>query len=392
MHTPSFQRNLTIAGSWFAVISCFSISVLGTAATTITTTATILLWFLSLQYKNYLTIIKSHPFTIIAAFLFIYLGISLIWSEHLSEGLSLWKKYREFILLPIFLTFFRQNKYRQYGSIALYAGMFCTLLISYLVYFDFFPFSPRLHRIGNHIFLGILLSFFAYWSLLLAIEHKRYRLLFIIFFITSFFCIFIVREGRTGYILFITLSVLFIVQTWKWKGALSITLLITSFFCFILLSSISLPTIDLTPYTSFNLDNFTKADIRIEFYINTLRIILDNFWFGVGIGDYSSSYITILSTRQNFWGPTTNAHNEFLMITAQTGIIGLLLFLTFIIYLLKASLKLTPARSKLAIACTITIGISCLFNSSFLDNNDGTLFMLFIALFYSFPKSSTSPS
>ena len=379
--------NIFIIGSWFAVFSCFSIAVLGTSATTITTTSAIILWFSSSKYTEYSVIIKDHPFTLISALLFIYIGISLIWSDHLSEGFVIWKKYREFILLPIFLTYFTHDKFSRYGKLALYLGMLSTLFISYLVYFDLFPSHPRQHRLDNDIFNSILISFFAYWSLLLATEHKKYRLFFIIIFIASFFCIFVIRQGRTGYLVYTALSLLFIFQTWKKKG-------------FIFLLIVFIPTLFVTGYkliprietTNLNLDYLAQNNIRFETYLNTIQILLENYFLGVGTGDFSSSYLTVASTHKSYWPPTVNPHSEFLMIFTQTGVIGLFLFILFFIYLFKASSKFTTTQSKLAIASTLTIAISCLFNSSFLDNSDGTLFMLLISLFFAQPKQSYSTS
>ena len=382
MHTLPLQKNLFIIGSWFAVFSCLSIAVLGTSATTISTTSAIILWFISSKYTEYTTVIKNHPFTLISALLFIYIGISLIWSDHLSDGFTIWKKYREFILLPIFLTYFANDKFRQYGMTALYVGMLFTLFISYLVYFDLFPSHPRQHRLDNDIFNGILISFFAYWSLLLATEHKKYRFLFIIIFITAFFCIFVIRQGRTGYLIYIVLSLLFIFQTWRGKG-------------FIFLSILFIPTLFITGYelipkidtTILNLDYLAQNNIRFETYLNTIKILLENCFLGVGAGDFSSSYLTVASAHKSYWPPTVNPHSEFLMITTQTGVVGLFLFILFFIYLFKASSKLTGTQSKLAMASTLTIVISCIFNSSFLDNSDGTLFMLLISLFFAQPNS-----
>ena len=115
-------------------------------------------------------------------------------------------------------------------------------------------------------------------------------------------------------------------------------------------------------------------------------VIIDNWLFGVGIGDYSAEYKSIFLQNEHFWTPTNNAHNEFLMISAQTGIIGLVLFGGFLVSLFKSVAEFSCEQSKLAVAVIITILIACLFNSSFLDHSDGTLLMLLIALFFSRTK------
>ena len=385
-------QKLAKLGAWVSLLLCFSIACLGTAATTICSITAIVLWFISFQYTHYPETIKKYPFTLIALLLFGYIGISLLWSDHLSEGLSIWKKYREFILLPVFLSYFAHDKYRQYGLIALYSGMLVTLLISYLVHYGLRSPPPRQHSISNHIFNGILISFFAYWSLCLALAYKKYLLLFIVLFMLASFSIFIIREGRTGYILLISLILLFGYQhwSWKWKRVFSSLLLLLPI-CFLLFYlNNNLDTI-LATYVKFeplDLSAIATLDIRLEYYINTLRIIFEHWLLGVGVGDFPSTYLLTSNAHENFWGATNNAHNEFLMISSQTGIMGLILFMLIFVSLFKHALKLTGNHAQLAIATTHTIGISCLFNSSFLDTNDGILFMLLIALFFSQPNHS----
>ena len=197
---------------------CFSIPCLGTSAITIFSIIPVVLWFFTFKYNSYFETLKTYPFTFISLLLFLYLGLSLLWSEHFLDGISILKKYREFVFLPIFLIYFSNPQCRKYGLIALYAGMVITLFISYLVYYGIITSPPRQHSLGNRIFNGILLSFFAYWSLSLSLEYKKYKLPLICLFILSFFCIFNIRDGQTGQVLLIALSFLFMYQNWKWKG------------------------------------------------------------------------------------------------------------------------------------------------------------------------------
>jgi len=381
----SIQQKIEVTGAWSAIFLCFSIACLGTSLSTISLIIAIVLWLVSSKYSEYTATIKKQPFTIFSLFLLFYLGVSIIWSSHPSSGFTILNKYREFLLFPIFLTYFSHDKYRQHGIIALYTGMLITLLISYFIFFGIISNPPRQHSIGNHIFNGILIAFFAYCSLFLAFEYKKYKYLFLSLFILSFFCIFVIRQGQTGQIILILLSLLFIYQKWKRKALLlSLLLLIPlSYYLLSVLSNFSTSTF--RALTSLDLNTIAQLDIRLEYYINTCRVIFNHWLLGVGAGGFPSAYISTSSAHQNFWGPTQNAHNEFLMITSQTGIIGLFLFTSIFICLYKKAVMLSPKRSNLAIATLLTITISCLFNASFLDNNDGTLFLILISLFFSQP-------
>ncbi len=387
----SFQSSLGLKtiGSWLTIISCFSVAALGTAITTISTLSAALLWLIFTNFSGYIKAIKAYPFTSVAFLLFAYLGLSIFWTDDIAEGFSFWKKYREFILIAIFISYFSQDNLKRYGLISLYAGICISLLISFLVYFGFIQSPPRHYSIDNDIFNGILFSFFSYWSLNLALNYKNYRFLFIALFIASIFSVFYIREGRTGYLIFFSLTFLFIFQHWKLKGLFVISLISLPAIYFFLLNLLDL--LNLTIETIPNIDiidlnQLSKLDIRLEYYINTIRTINNHYLFGVGIGSFSSAYLTSHKTHVHFWPPVDNAHNEFFMIWVQTGLPGLVLFLLFFIYLIKAALKLTSNQSQLAIAVIITTGITCLFNSSILDTNDGALLMLLIALFFSQPS------
>ena len=369
-------------GAWVAVLFCFSSSVLGMSAITVTSLIAIVLWFISLRCTEYVSTLKRYPFALVALILFLYLGVSLLWSEHPSDGLKLWKKYREFIFIPIFLIYFSDRQYQRYGVIALYSGMVLSLIISYLVYFDLFPLKSRQHSISNHIFNGILTSYFAYWSLFLAVYYKKYRYICIALFVASCFTLFYIRDGRTGHVLFFSLMLLFIFQHWRWKGLIVIASfgLLAAFIVSAPLS-ILFSTIN-DAFNEADLSYFSQLDIRLEFYINTLRIIVDNWWLGVGVGDYPALYLETSLAYDHFWEPAVNAHNEYLMIMVNAGAIGLALFMAFLIYLFKASLRMPRMQSQQAVSVVMTIIVSCLFNSSFKDAQDGALFLLLITLFF----------
>ena len=385
--------NLKTIGTWLAIISCFSVAALGTAVTTISTLTATTLWLITTSFSGYVKAINTNHFTLVAFLLFSYLGLSLFWTVDIVEGLSFWKKYREFILITIFISYFSQNDFRHYGLIALYTGMCISLFISYLVYFGLIKNPPRHYAIDNDIFNGLLFSFFSYWTLNLALNYKKYRLLFLAFFIFSIFSIFFIRDGRTGYLIFIALIILFIVQHWKLKGLLVISLITLPPAYFFLLNLLDLLHLSHESFTNFDkidLNYLSKLDIRLEYYINTIRTIGNHYLTGVGVGSFSFAYLESHQMHVHFWPPVDNAHNEFFMLWVQTGLPGIILFLLFFVYLIKAARQLTLNQSQLAFAVIVTTGITCLFNSSILDANDGALLMLLIALFFSKPSKTLS--
>ena len=73
---------------------------------------------------------------------------------------------------------------------------------------------------------------------------------------------------------------------------------------------------------------------------------------------------------------TNNPHSEFVSISVQLGILGLLSFFIFL-YLLFIN-----CNSPMSVATFIVVLISSLFNSAFYDNMLGLFLIILISLFY----------
>lgn len=108
------------------------------------------------------------------------------------------------------------------------------------------------------------------------------------------------------------------------------------------------------------------------------------------LGDFGVAYQAILNVYEHVSGPWENPHNEDLMIWAQSGIIGFGLFLYFHWAVFKSSRQLAKTDSPIALATLVTIIISCSFNSSFLDTNDGALLVILVVLFLQPPQTKAA--
>ena len=371
-------------GAWSAVVLCFSVAAIGTAVNTVTIIMAAVFLILSARVKEYPDVLRRYDFALIAVLLFVFIGISLIWSESVSDGLSIWKKYKEFIFIPVLLIYFSRQEFLVRAKVALFSGMIISLIFSYLVFFDIVNNPPRQHSIANHIFNGILISFFGYWALILAAEYKKYRIPLCLLYMASLFTMFIIRDGRLGFLLTIVLFSLFIFQYWRWKGmaylcAIASILIIV---LMVFLKESALAAYGGNIQVLLSLDSLAQMDIRLEFYINTLRMVIDNWLLGVGVGDFPSAYREVWSLNQHYWPATVNPHNEYLMIAAQVGVVGLVMFFLFFFFLIKNVKNLNVTQAHLATATIFVIGLSCMFNSSFLDHNDGTLLALLVSLFF----------
>ncbi len=100
----------------------------------------------------------------------------------------------------------------------------------------------------------------------------------------------------------------------------------------------------------------TSIGPRMVFWENTWQIIKQNPVLGVGTGDFPAEYEQVRQKRTpNHWKDVNNPHNMYLMILAQSGIVGLAVVLTFFGCLLRRALPSPGVNAK------ITVGLVCFF-------------------------------
>ncbi len=129
---------------------------------------------------------------------------------------------------------------------------------------------------------------------------------------------------------------------------------------------------------------FEKGSVksRILIWKTTFDIIKKNPFMGVGPGNFKINYLKYCIGKKDVLTPTSenveNVHNDFLEITAETGIIGLFLFL----FLLFRIFRTGFCKQTLLTAAILSSISGMLVNSlaSFPFKNPATLFIFFLNL------------
>ncbi|HUW60782.1 MAG TPA: O-antigen ligase family protein [Candidatus Bathyarchaeia archaeon] len=81
--------------------------------------------------------------------------------------------------------------------------------------------------------------------------------------------------------------------------------------------------------TVADLMNPASFRLRVSYWQTGLRMALDNFWTGVGLGNFGTVYPNY---KRPGAGEVKAAHNDYLQILCETGIIGFGLFMAFWLY------------------------------------------------------------
>ena len=370
-----------------SIAGIFSIPLLGNAAHNILLGLPIILLLFTKRIRLFPQLLKENKTALLGTLLFCLMALSITWSDAESKySIKMLSKYREFILIPLFMLYFSVERFRNIAFPTLYLALLLSLLFSYLIHYDIVNYWENEHSISNRIFHGISMSFFAYMTLQASTIFKRFKFLFIALFLVIVHNLFFIENGRTGYLLIASLTALFLLQTFKLKGLLLITLV----GIFAAVAVLFLPGLEkirifdnfeiFTNAQELSLQTLQQIDVRIEYYIIAFLTFTDSWLIGYGIGGFPVAYEATYDSMTTFWRTTVNAHNEFLQIGVQTGITGIFLFFAFLLSLLLSKSGYPRIQRQFCSALFVLLFIACLFNSSFLDHGDGTFFMILTAL------------
>lgn len=335
-----WQSYLLIAFVFFLPIS--------SAAPNLILLILLLFWLVEADFSRKWQQMRQHPLLFpMLAFALLY-PVSLLWTEDMAWGLHMVERHVIFLLFPLLLTVVRKDHISLYFS-AFIAAMTLSELASYAVWFHWVsipgidPLDPAgfLGHWEYNPFLALAIYFMAYQLLFKPVASWQ-RWLFIVFIVTMTINMFI-TGGRIGQIAYFALMGLLLLQYFSYKGRLKQG---------VLAGAIALPLIFSIAYQSSDLFQ-TRVDraiheiqthdetktgsvnARFIFWQNTLAMIPEHVWLGVGIGDFPDAYNQFVGDRvppetlMGKWGEGfghTQPHNQYLFELASFGILGFAVF------------------------------------------------------------------
>ena len=377
----------------FLTIALGFVIPLSTSLTDLLATLILVLWFLAGHYKTFMDQVRN-PLVRASLLLFLIFVLAMIYTPvSFGEAGKMLKKYRELLYLIAFIPFLSTKRHRTWAQCAFGLSMVVTLIASFYTFY--FP----LESLGKE-FLGqafkdsinqsFLLAVFAFGLMTYALSHinnKRYVIGLSALFILATVNLFFIVDGRTGYVLFYLLFIVFLAQRFKWRFAIYglLVLLILNF----LLISVPGPYQQQADQTVVNtLKYFKNANTessigqRLEFMINSYQLLTERPVFGHGTGSFKSQYAA-LAEAKGLKFKTVNPHNEYLMTGVQTGLIGIGFLLYFIFCQFKYSFRLSPLNKNLALGLAAITAVGCMGNSILLDHTPGVFVIYFNAVFFS---------
>lgn len=340
--------------------------------------------------KGEVSQLRHHPLVKTAMGLLVVMLIGMLYtSASWSEAGRMLDKYRELLYIPVFIWLFRDQPTRQLGLYAFLSAMGLTLLFSYCMAWGGWEIGKgtvaNSFVFKNYITQGLLMSLAAYF---LAVQlwqpTTRWRKLRAILLGLALYNVVFMIQGRTGYVVLASLVLLFMYQTYRYRGLGwgSLLVVISGLFAY--------QTSDLVQQRVNNVASGIEAyrygemagsiPGRIGFLHNSTRLILQHPLLGTGTGSFTHEYQQL--AQQQGILPTTNPHNEYLMIAVQWGMLGASLFIYLLYQLWTTSYLLPPQPAWMGQGLVVAMAIGCLFNSLLLDTTEGHLFAYLIGLFW----------
>jgi len=375
------------AALWMAVAIGFSIPI-STAADSVLVTMLVLCWAAGSRYREKLAAIGGNAFALVAcAFFLLHVAGTAYSPGTRADMLHALDKAAPVLLIPLLISLGPGIEWRDRVLWALMAAVGLTLALSFLVWMGLMPESTIIKGtqfdavvFKKKITHGVLMAFGAFLFALKAGEAAdlRWRMVWALGAALAAFNVLFMVQGRTGQLVLMALLLYFLISSFRWRGllaALAAGLAIGG--TVYLVPSSSLHQRALTTINEYQDWREGKppslANMRLESWSNSLKIVREHPLVGVGTGGFAAAYAKQVEGTSMM--PLAQPENQYLLTTVELGVIGLAALLAlFAMQWHLASRLATRSDTDLARGLAITMAVGCMFNSFLLDHTE--------ALFY----------
>lgn len=307
----------------------------------------LILWIIQGNWQAKWKMICSQPIFKMMGIFYLFLVLSLLWSDNLVQGFEHLRKYYLLLLIPIIYTSLDRQRIPQIFS-AFLSAMIISEILSYLIFFDLMPFkykeswssidpSPFMHHTPYSIFL--IFSIFLMLTRLLKERKNTVQTIFYTFFIITMTINLFINAGRTGQFSLLIALIVFLSVYWRFSvlKTLVFTSLIASFiFSIAYVSSPNFHHRTNETYQTFHylltqgkpLSDSTGW--RFMMWQTAGMVIAEHPIIGVGVGDERDAYHEVLDTKlpkfKDQISGFSDFHNTYIQIAVYSGMTGLILF------------------------------------------------------------------
>jgi O-antigen ligase len=384
--------------AWYALAFTFALTT-STALTSILAFGA-LLWGVThpLEWWNAVKSRWNYPVFVAVLIFFVILLAGVLIS--LVHGYSPWQilgKHTKFIVFFILVGMLHTTERRQAVFLGFGIGMTVSLLISVLAatlgiqIAHAIPggeLSPFLNHTEHNIFLS--LAIFGFASLFAASpKQKTVQLASWLLFVLSFIDVIVLIQGRTGQIVFMMLTLFFILTILRTSTYRIVAA--TLFIAAIIVSAIYGQSALTKGVVAAKQDigeyhkgqegvTATSVGFRMNASKSTFSMILDTHpIIGNGTGGFKEGYELFFKTHPRIEPPFANPHNDYLFYWAENGIFGLAALIWIYLSMFYSAIKRRGVYGSWLAALALAWCIPSIGNSVMLDHTSGYAFITLLA-------------
>ncbi len=341
--------------------------------------------------RHDLAFIFSKPISIAAIGFCTITLIACAWSigSH-EQQLSMIEKYGKLLFIPIFAVGFSHKKIRYFGIQAFLIGMFITCMLSLYKYVYPRPVTGVIWDPGqvfyNHIVTSYMMATAAYLAAWMGI-HIKSRPLKLLYFMAVFlfsFQIIFVNTGRTGYVIYLILLTLFLLQNFHLKSVrytiltfvLSLSLVIQQTHHETLSKGVHMMMTDIHNYQQGHQNS--NLGFRLQFHRYAKLLFLEKPLLGQGTGSFIPHFVQD-NPIPEWINLAPNPHSQYWLIASEFGLLGLFGWGCFLIILVNMSFRLQEMCS-ISQAILLPFLVANFSDTFLVTSGIGYLFIAFMGL------------
>ncbi len=366
---------------------------LSTSAISVFACLIFVLWLIEGDFRAKYREMVENPVCLAVFFLLFCIILGLLWSTDVLAGLSFIEKMWKIMLMPVFLTVVSAER-RHTHIWAFIAGMTVAMALTYLAWFGLIQYADvtpqHITKKTFHVVYNPMLAFAAYclaYEIYFRVRPLWARLSGTVLLAVMIFNMFI-TEGRAGQLVFLVLVGVFFLQMFcrhlrlACIGAfLAVTMLVAGAYT---ASPVFRQRVDIAyqEIVQFKKNANTSIGLRLLFWENSWEIFRGAPLFGVGTGDFESEYRKVNEQRSPHIRPTDNPHNQYVLMAARLGLLGLFSLFLLLYVQFRAALQTSSPWRHLLVAFPVFYMVIMLTESYLVVYETGFLFSLFAAVLY----------
>lgn len=327
------------------------------------------------------------PVVVTALLLLAWCLLSVLWAPpHWHETDAVISKMLKLLALPLFTIGFLNQDARQYAHIAFLLAMTITSIISLIMALTgnlFMGGADAGTVFNDRIMTGLFISMGAWLAAHLALQqYGRWRwLLWAVFIICSVQVAF-ANTGRTGYVIYVSLAICFSLMHLTFRQTIlflcSLALLAIAAY---LLSPTLAKNVDMTVYNIMHFQqvaNSSSIGYRVGFHQFAQKLFLQHPLLGTGAGSFSWHFAQE-QPMPYYSARLFEPHSQYWLLMVEQGLIGLLLFLSWLASLVWLMINVKQSRAFLVFAF-VAINASSFTDSMLLYSATGYLLLIISAM------------